>query len=47
VAQARAEVELDVMYENPPIPEKPVSTPSKPADSTISTTEEVDPLAPR
>ena len=47
IAEARAEVELEVMYENPPIPEKPVTAPPKPADTTISTTEEVDPLAPR
>ncbi len=47
IAQARAEVELEVMYETPPIAEKPVSTPPKPAGTPISTTEDVDPLMPR
>ncbi|MFI5379523.1 MAG: hypothetical protein ACHRHE_09515 [Tepidisphaerales bacterium] len=74
IAQARAEVELQVLFENPVVPEKPVNIPvvpdksidnpapekpanlpaaeipvntPKPADTTISTADDADPLAPR
>ena len=58
ISQVRAEVELQVLFDNPSVPDKPVNTPpaaekpvstseEKPADTTISTTDDVDPLMPR